>query len=341
MVERVPVLISSWLDEPQVARIREAEPARVEVLYAPDLLPPPRYGADHTAPPRALSQADLGRWRAMLARAEISFDFDWEQPSRLPERAPRLRWLQATSSGIGPKVRSTGLLDGPVRVTNAAGIHAQPLAEFALLAALYFVREVPMLQRLQRAHEWTRYCGDELASRRMLVIGMGRVGSRVAEVAAAVGMEVWGSRRTVTPELPTGVSRMIHPSDLDAALAQVHVVVLVLPDNASTRHLLDRRRLALLPRGSVIVNIGRGSLIDEAALLDALRSGHLLGAALDVFQEEPLPPDSPFWDEPNVLVAPHSASTVRQENDRLVDLFIENLRRYLDGRPLLNLWTPD
>ncbi|MGH7921161.1 MAG: D-2-hydroxyacid dehydrogenase [Candidatus Dormibacteraceae bacterium] len=341
MPERVPVLIASWFDASQAERIAAAEPDRVEVLYTPELLPVPRYEAEHHAPPRDLGAADRERWRRLAARAEVSLDFDWEAPERTLERSPRLRWIQASSSGVGPAVERYGLVGSQVAVTNAAGIHAQALAEFALLGALYFVRQVPMLRRLQVAHRWERYCGEELATRRMLVVGLGKVGRRVAEVAGALGMEVWGSRRTVGAERPAGVARVVAAAELDAALPETQVVVLTAPDNPSTRQLLDRRRLALLPREAVVVNIARGSLVEETALLDALRSGHLLGAALDVFQEEPLPLESPFWDEPNVLIAPHSASTVRQENDRLVDLFIENLHRYLDGRPLINQWVPD
>ena len=129
---------------------------------------------------------------------------------------------------------------------------------------------------------------------------------------------------------------MIDASQLDAELPELDYFVLAAPDTPATANLLNRERIGRLPERAVVINVGRGSLVDEPALIDALAEGKLRGAALDVFAREPLPVESPLWALPNVIIAPHSASTVRQENDRLVDLFVENLHRYLDGRPLQN-----
>jgi len=167
-------------------------------------------------------------------------------------------------------------------------------------------------------------------------VGLGRVGTRIAELSAAMGIEVIGHRRSAHEELPPGVRRVVDRAGLDEALPSADLLVIAAPETRQTRRLVDRPRLELLPSRGVLVNVGRGSLVDEEALVEMLETGRLLGAALDVFEEEPLPPDSPFWTLPNVIVSPHSASTVVQENDRLVELFIENLHRYLDGRPLLN-----
>lgn len=330
------MLIASWLEDGLVERIRAAEPERVEVIFEPALLPPPLFRGDHHGPSRVLADGQLRHWRAQVARAEVMFDFDWESGDRLLERAPALRWLQATSSGIGPLLERLGFPKAGVRVTNAAGIHAQPLAEFALLAILHFAKEMPRLQRWQKDHRWEKYCAREVAGSRLLVVGLGQVGRRVAELGAAVGMEVVGVRQAVHQALPSGVSRVAGPEQLDAELAQADFVVLIAPATAGTTHLLDRRRLALLNPQAVIVNIGRGSLIEEPALIEALRDGRLAGAALDVFATEPLPSESPLWDLENVIVAPHSVSTVELENERLVDLFLRNLRLYLEGSPLLN-----
>ncbi len=306
-------------------------------MYAPDLLPRPRYEADHYAPGRALSDADRARWRSMVARAEISFDFDWERPAEFLASAPNLRWVQSPSSGIGPMLERIGVMGSNLTVTNAAGIHAQPLAEFVLMAALYFAKEMPRLNAWKTNREWVRFCGYELAGSRMLLVGLGGAGLRVAQLSAAIGVEVIGHRRTEAP-LPTGVSRMVSAEEIDAELPHIDYLVLIAPDTAQTRNMFDRRRLALLPPRAVVINIGRGSLLDEPALIEMLSTGRLRGAALDVFAKEPLAADSPFWTMPNVIVSPHSASTVVQENDRIVDLFIENLRRFLDGRPLVNLF---
>ena len=333
---KVPVLIASWLDIEQVERIAAAEPDRVEVVYEPSLLPAATFEGDHHGPHRDLAPVELERWRAQVARAEVMFDFDWESGSDLLSRAPRLRWVQATSSGIGPLVRRLRLAERQVRVTNAAGIHAQPLAEFVLLAVLHFTKEMPRLERWKAARHWEKYCALELPGTRMLVVGLGRVGRRVAELASAFGIEVTGVRKSPGLPLPEGVARVIGPEELDAHLPGTDFLVLIAPATEETARLLDARRLGLLPERAVLVNIGRGSLVDEPALIDALREGRLRGAALDVFEVEPLPASSPLWDLPNVIVTPHSVSTVPLENERLVDLFIENLHRYLDGEPLLN-----
>ena len=335
--DRVPVLIASWLDQRHVDQIAAVELERIDVLYAPDLLPVPRYEADHYAPGRTLSDADLARWRSLVARAEVSFDFDWDRPSELLTNAPNLRWVQSPSSGIGPMLERIGVMGSRLIVTNAAGIHAQPLAEFVVMAALYFAKEMPRLNGWKASRHWERFCGYELAGSRMLLVGLGGAGARVAKLSAALGIEVLGHRRSKAPP-PEGVARLVTAAEIDAELPHVDYLALIAPDTAETRNMFDRRRLALLPPRAVVINIGRGTLLDEPALIEMLAKGQLRGAALDVFAKEPLPVDNPLWSMPNVIVSPHSASTVVQENDRIVDLFIENLRRYLDGRPLVNLF---
>ena len=337
--DRVPVLIASWLDPGHAERIA-ADPDRIELMYEPGLLPAPRYEADHHGPPRALTDAERGRWRECLSTAEVMFEFDWERPEELLRRAPRLRWVQATSSGIGPQVDRLGLAGAPLVITNAAGIHAQPLAEFVVLAALYFAKEMPRLCAWKSERHWDRFCGRELSGSRMTLIGLGQVSARIAELSAALGIEVTAHRRTHGGDAPPSEQRVVDAEGLDAALAETNFLVIAVPDTPETRRLVDRRRLELLPTSAVIVNVGRGSIVDEPAMIDLLRSGRLAGAALDVFAREPLPADSPLWAMPNVIVSPHSASTVVEENDRLVDLFVDNLHRYLDGRPLINVYDP-
>ncbi len=336
--KKVPVLIASWLDQRHADRIATAEPDRIELMYEPELLPTTRYEADHHGPPRVLSDEKRERWRDCLSRAEVMFEFDWERPQDLIRRAPRLRWVQSTSSGIGPLVQRLGLAGSSLMITNAAGIHAQPLAEFVLFAALYFAKDMPRMSAWKSERHWERFCGQEVAGSRMTLLGLGRVGSRIAELSSAFGIEVTGYRRSVGGEAPAHVARLVDAAGLDAALPVTDLLVIAVPDTAETRNLIDRRRLELLPASAVVVNVGRGAVLDQEALIELLRSGRLRGAALDVFAKEPLCPTSPLWTMPNVIISPHSASTVVQENDRLVDLFIENLHSYLDGRPLTNVF---
>jgi len=335
----VNVLIASYLEPEHVERVR-AVSERLQVVYEPRLLAPPRYPADHTNT-LTRSPEDAVRWRELLAEAEVLFDFDHSHRQDLPELAPQLRWVQATSAGIGQFVRRMGYdtrMPGVV-FTTASGVHAQPLAEFCLLAMLTFSRNLWQMQRLQAERRWERFGATDLAGRTLGIIGLGRIGSEVARLGKAFGMNVLGVRRTVADADPAalGCDELHGPDGLGAVLRQSQFLVISTPHTAETERMLGANELALLPQGAVVINIGRGSVIDEGALIAALQAGRLGGAALDVFEAEPLPPESPLWTLPNVLVSPHSASTSDRENARITDLFCDNLRRYLAGEPLRNV----
>jgi phosphoglycerate dehydrogenase-like enzyme len=176
----------------------------------------------------------------------------------------------------------------------------------------------------QRERRWERFAGTDLEGRTVAVVGYGKVGREVGRMAEALGMTVLGVGRANVGELP-------------ALLPRADYLVLAAPHTAETEGMIGAEELDALPRGAVLINVGRGALVDEAALVTALVSGHLGGAYLDVFETEPLPPESPLWAMPNVLVCPHSGSTSDRENARLTDLFCENLRRWQAGEPLLNV----
>jgi phosphoglycerate dehydrogenase-like enzyme len=335
MPAQVPVLVASYLEPAHVSRIAAVDP-RVSILYDPALVPAPRYVCDHTGTPPRLTDAEQVRWEAWLGEAEVSFDFDWQSPELLPERAPRLRWVQATSAGIGALVRRTGLDGSGLVMTTAAGIHAVPLAEFAVTGALYFIKGVPHLLSRQRAHDWERYTTAQLAGRVVTVVGLGGIGRRVVATFAGLGTHVIGVGRPGRSYDVPGAAETV--SDLDGVLARTDVLILCCPLTPETDGLVGRSQLDLLPAGAILVNLSRGRVVDESAMIAALRSGRLGGACLDVFEEEPLPASSPLWDMDNVLVSPHSASTVVGENAALTELFCENLRSYLDGEPLRNLY---
>jgi len=336
----VRVLIASALEAEHVNAIAAVDP-HIEVLYAPELLPVPRYQADHHGPSRPLTGAQLDRWQSLLSAAEISFDFDWWAPAAMAANCPSLRWVQATSSGIGQFLERTGLDRSDIIFTTAAGVHAVPLAEFALTGVLYFVKGIRHLIERQAAHEWERYTTTQLAGQRVMVVGLGQVGLQVAELFSALGADVWGVAR-VPRHIDVGPIRKVVGIDaMDDLLPEVAAVVLCCPLTSQTRGIMSRSRLQKLPRGAVIVNIARGPLIDEAALVDLLATGHLGGACLDVAAVEPLPNESPLWDMPNVLISPHSASTVSRENAALSDLFCDNLRAWFDGRPMHNLYSSE
>ncbi len=333
---RLNVLIGSSLEAVHVERIAAAGGDRVRVLFEPDLLPVPRYEGDHHGTPRQLGADELARWQSLVADADVMFDFDWLEPSTLPARAPRLRWVQATSAGIGEFLARTGLAESDIRFTTAAGVHAAALAEFALLGLLYFTKDLPFLQRRQAERHWERYTAESLAGRRVVVVGLGEVGREVARVCAALQMEVWGMRRSADGALPQGVSRLIVREELRDALAGADALVLACPLTPETHRLIGADELAALPTSAILVNVARGAVVDEEALIAALAANRIRGAMLDVFEHEPLPADSPLWAMPNVVVSPHSASTVPDENGRIVEIFVDNLGRFLEGRPLRN-----
>lgn len=329
------ILITSYLEPEHVEAIRASHPD-VEVLYDPTLIGVPQYVADHHGPTPQLSTADQRRWEDLLARAEVAFDFDWQDPAALPQRAPNLKWIQATSAGIGAFMRRTGLDRSGIIATTAGGVHAVPLAEFALTGALFVVKGLPYLQRQQREHRFERYTTRQLAGMRVTVVGVGGMGSNVVRTFDAIGARVTAVGRVGGRyELPQGVE-LSDVDRLDEVLPTTDVLVLCTALTPETENLISADRIAMLPTHAAVVNISRGQVVDEDALIDALRAGRLGGAALDVFREEPLPADSPLWDLENVLISPHSASTVEGENATLTALFIENLARYRAGEPLLN-----
>jgi glyoxylate/hydroxypyruvate reductase len=334
----IRVLVCSFLEKEQVARIA-AHPG-VEVSYRADLLPQPRYPCDHHGPAPALTVAERAEWVTLLREADVCFDFDWEEPAGMPARAPGVKWVQASSSGIGQFMGRTGLAGWDAVVTTAAGIHAQPLAEWAVTGILYFVKDVPDLRARQAAHRWERLAMAGLAGRRALVVGLGHVGRAVAAALAGLGVEVWGVRREAGRGQMAGVSRTGTAADLQELLRSCDIMVLTCPLTPETFQLIGAPELAALGPDGILVNIARGAIVDESALIDALRQRTIRGAVLDVAQAEPLAADSPLWDLGNVLISPHSASTLATENVALADLFLRNLALFQAGEPLINRYDP-
>lgn len=337
------VLIASWIEPGLAARIARECPA-IDVIYEPELLRPPRYPADHQGAKRTRSPDEEARWREHLARATILFDFDQTHLEDLPDVAPNVRWIQATSAGIGQFVRRMRYAERmPDTIfTTARGVHARPLSEFALMAMLMHTRRGLHMMQAQQRREWLRFAGSDLDGRTVAIVGFGAIGAALAPVARALGMRVLGVRRR--PELSAsgmdGVDRVFGSDQLHEVLAQAEFLVLIAPHTDETENMIGAEELAALPAGAAIINIGRGALIDEPALIAALESGHIGGAYLDVFAEEPLPQDSPLWSMSNVLVSPHSGSTSDRENERITNLFIDNLGRWLRGDALLNRLDP-
>lgn len=277
----------------------------------------------------------------MLAECEVVWDIPevvWDTPGAeskpVWEIVPNLRWIQTTSAGVGPMIQQLGLADTDIIVTTASGIHAKPLAEFAFAVMLNWVKEFPRLREDQVAHRWERYSAGELDGRTLTVVGPGRIGREIGRLGKAFGMHTIaiGARMDETRAASLGFDEGFDRSGLHAALGRSDFVVLSTPHTPDTENLIDAAAIAAMKPGIVLVNIARGIVIDEDAMIAALRSGQIAYAGLDVFRTEPLPYDSPLWDLPNVLVAPHSASTSWNENQRITDIFVRNIPLYLEGR---------
>lgn len=332
------VLITSWLEPEHVERIRSVD-SRLVVIHEPELLAKPRYIADHSAPVARTPEQEA-RWRELLGRADILFDFDKSSGAAMASLAPNVKWVQATSAGIGEYVKKHGFAESmPDTVfTTASGVHARPLAEFCIMMMLAFHKKLLASLADQRERRWERFAAGELDGQTLVVVGVGKIGREIARLAKQFGMRVVGVKRTVAGVDPASLhlDELYGPNDLDRALVQAQNLVLITPGTSETAGMIGARELALLPKGCVFINIGRGALVDEPALIESLRSGHLSGAGLDVFAQEPPAPDNPLWGMDNVIMCSHSASTAYRENERITDLFCRNLRRYLDGEPLLN-----
>ena len=335
MNKQEKLLITSFLEPHFVDQIRQRFP-QVEVTYRPDLLGQPRYIADHNSRLNRTDEQEA-EWRSLLAEATILFDFDASHIEDLPQLAPQLRWIQSTSAGIGQFVKRVGYAERTNWIfTTASGVHARPLAEFALMAMLLFAKNFQYLQTEKENRHWQRYAATELAGKTVAIIGLGKIGQEVARLCKSFEMRTIGTRRN--PEKSASyVDQLYPPSAIDEVLPQADFLVLSTPHTPETEGLIHAERVRSLKHGAVVINIARGVVIDQKALTEALQNGHLLGAALDVFEHEPLPADDPLWTLPNVIISPHSASTADTENAKITDIFCDNLERFLNGKPMLNV----
>lgn len=328
------VMIATPLESEHIQRIKQMLPAGVELIYEPSLYPPTRYVSDHHGPDdfqRTPEQEH--QWQALVATADVAFDFPYSD-AHPRTYAPNLKWVQTSSSGVGQMVSRLDIKPGDLTITTARGVHARPLAEFVFLVLLTAVKDARRLQSEQRAHRWERFCSDELSGKTLAIIGPGKVGQEVARIGRCFDMKPVALGRDNRPERASelGVDRLFARDELIDMLQLADALVICAPHTPATENIMDRAAFDALRPGVILVNIGRGPLVDEDAMLDKLRDGTILLAGLDVFRTEPLPSDSPFWDQPNVIVNPHSGSTSTRENGRLVDLFIYNLSCFIDGR---------
>jgi phosphoglycerate dehydrogenase-like enzyme len=334
------VVVTSYFEEEHVRRIREVD-GRLRVLYREDLVPPPRWPGDHVGPEgwRRPSEGEE-EFLAMLAEAEVLYDFPRGHVRDLVEVAPNLRWVQGSMAGAGGVAKKAGLLETDVVVTTASGVYSGPLAEFVVMALLQHAKNLDRLRRDKAEKAWRQTHTDTLEGKALCIVGMGNIGRAIAERVRPFGTRVVGVKRTVSEDDPAWrhADELYTTDRLHDALGEADYVAVTLPGTPETRHLVDAEAIGAMKPEAYFVNVGRGTVVDEGALVEALQRGDLSGAALDVFEVEPLPEESPLWELPNVIVSPHATDMVPSIiNRRQTDLFCENLRRYLDGEPLINV----
>ncbi|MGO1768622.1 MAG: D-2-hydroxyacid dehydrogenase [Microbacterium sp.] len=339
---RLRVVVATALTEELCQEIERLEP-RVEVVRRHELYRPMRWAADWGGDPDHERTADEARaFDELIDSADALFSIPDTDPAALARTVranPRLKWVQIMAAGGGAQVRAAGLTAEElerVRFTTSAGVHGPTLAEFAVFGVLAGAKDLPRLQRTQRDGVWEgRWEMRHLDEMTVLVVGLGGIGRAAATRFAAFGARVWGTSRSGEPV--EGVDRLIGMEELPEAVSEVDAIVVTLPGTESTHHLIGEDLLSRVKQGTIVTNVGRGTVIDERALTAALDDGRVAFAALDVFEEEPLPRESPLWDHPRVLVSPHTAALSAQEEPRIARLFADNARRLLDGEPMRNI----
>jgi D-2-hydroxyacid dehydrogenase (NADP+) len=266
----------------------------------------------------------------------------WQFPVEALQAAAKLQFVMYAADGLGPKRLYPALIQSSVQVTNSRGVRAQAMAEHAIGALLTLSRRLHEARDAQQQKRWLKQelitppLPDTLYGKTLVVMGVGEIGERVAQIASqGLRMRVFGVRANPEKTSPY-IEQMFHPKQLHSALSSAHAVVMALPPTEQTTDLVDAAALSQLAPGAWVINIGRGASLDEDALINAIQSGQLGGAALDVFREEPLAPNSRLWELPQVLITPHSAGVTPDLWPKITQLFGENLHRAKQNQPLLN-----
>ncbi len=312
------ILVSAAIAEAFADRIRDLDAAiEVASLHPDGSITPSAEGIEV-----AFKSEDVGSEReTLLSLAE----------------AGELRWLHTSSAGTDrvfyQRLRA---LDQGVRISNSSG-SAEPIAQTAIGGLLSLARGFPAWAEGQRAHEWRPHEGQtpELRGQTIVVVGLGAIGGHIARLAQALGLHVIGVRRSPRRD-DDSVDELVTPQEFASVLPRADWLALTVPLTDDTRGLIDASAFAALPPGARLLNVARGEVIDEPAMIAALRSGALAGAYLDVFAEEPLPPSSPLWDLPNVIVTPHNSASSTGNVARALDIFLRNLERWVRDEPLEN-----
>jgi phosphoglycerate dehydrogenase-like enzyme len=327
--EIIKVVVTTPLDERILQKIKEAG-ASIHVDQVSPWVLAERKGD-------LSNRENLDR---LLGEAEVIYGFIHQFPKQLRERAPRLKWIQTMSAGVD--LLPEEIRKAPVRIVNASGLHGTAMGEMVLEMMLMFAKDAPACFQMKQAREWKRFRPKLLKGQTAGILGLGAVGREIARLCKAFGMEVIGIRRSGRPEHPLpDVDRVYPPAQLPEVLAQSDFVVLALPLTKETRSMIGEKELKGMKPTAFLINLARGAVVDEGALVRALEEKWIAGAGLDVFIKEPLPPESRFYELPNVIFSPHISGDIPDYELHATEVFCENLKRYLAGEPFLHEVDPE
>ncbi len=313
-----------YADESILRRIRAVNP-KIKV----------KDGSDLTFAELRGDESKKAELDALLAETDILFGF--VPPKNTVARAPKLKWMQATSAGVD-RHQGTDIWRSKVIITGVSGIHATPIGEFVLGLMLMLAKNTPLSFKMKQTREWQRYMVHTLRDKTVGIVGLGHIGGEVARLAKAFGMKVIATRRsTKEAGKAKNVDRLLPRDRMKELLGGSDYVVVTLPLTPETRHIIGEAEFKAMKPTAYIINIGRGSLIDQEALLHALDEKRIAGAGLDVTVPEPLPKESRLWDFDNVILSPHVSGGMEDYMMRATELFCENLERYIEGKKLLNV----
>ncbi len=337
-MDKVKVLVAHFLGEEKDAGPIKAVSPRVEVMYHPYVAGEGKKYLNSLGSDRPTQAKDKGldQFMVKLAQAEIVLCLDL--PRNVVDVAPRLKWVHSMGAGVD-KLADMGILEKGIILTNSSGINAAPIAEFVMGAMVIHAKNILGRFKAQTERRWARLPNAELAGKALGIVGTGRIGTEVAQRAAAFKMRVLGVRRSWAPGMKLPNFDAVYPTEkLHEALAQCDYVVVSVSLTPETEKMIGEKEFRAMKPTAFFINVARGRVVDEAALTLALKSGRLGGAALDVFEKEPLPKESELWALPNVMVTAHNAGGLGPVHvQRATELFCDNLRRYLEGQPLMNV----
>ncbi|MCZ0704148.1 phosphoglycerate dehydrogenase-like enzyme [Natronobacillus azotifigens] len=275
---------------------------------------------------------------ADLSDCNIIFTLGLTDDLSILKKAPNVKWVQSHSVGVDAMLHEE-TINQDIIITNARGCTSIPIAEHTIAMITSFAKQVPTLLKHKQQQNWEKAMVKDLSGSTIAIIGYGQIGSEIAKRCKAFDMHVVGCRRNPSQNNPENdyADLIVGMDQVNDVLGKADFVVLALPATEETDDFLDRERLKVMKPGSVLINVGRGNAVVEPDLVESLRAGHLAGAALDVFDVEPLPDEHPFWHMDNVIISPHQAYLSPKNTDRIIDLFYQNIKRFIAGDPLLNV----